>query len=230
LTRFGARDYDPETGRWTARDPILFAGGDTNLYGYVLNDPINRIDPSGLAFVDWVQGTLDVIGLIPGFGEPADLINAAISLARGDCIGAGLSLAGAIPIAGWGATAAKFGRKALKYSDEVAEGATVLAGGARGAQKLLPAPRGRPNAVGKHGIFYVDPKGNVVPTPPGGNATGSPDGRFLQARDAAGNPTGVRIDGPHKATSHPDPRAQVPHAHVPGVTNPDGTPWLPINE
>jgi RHS repeat-associated protein len=35
LTRFGARDYDSFTGRWTAKDPILFAGGDMNLYGYV---------------------------------------------------------------------------------------------------------------------------------------------------------------------------------------------------
>ena len=41
------RDYDPETGRWTSKDPILFAGGDTNLYGYVLADPINFIDPDG---------------------------------------------------------------------------------------------------------------------------------------------------------------------------------------
>jgi RHS repeat-associated protein len=48
LVRFGARDYDAETGRWTAKDPILFAGGDTNLYGYVLNDPVNWIDPNGL--------------------------------------------------------------------------------------------------------------------------------------------------------------------------------------
>lgn len=50
LVRFGARDYDAETGRWTAKDPILFAGGDTNLYGYVLNDPVNGIDPAGLIF------------------------------------------------------------------------------------------------------------------------------------------------------------------------------------
>jgi len=44
LVRFGARDYDPEAGHWTAKDPIRFEGGDTNLYGYVMNDPINWVD------------------------------------------------------------------------------------------------------------------------------------------------------------------------------------------
>ncbi len=48
LIRFGYRDYDPETGRWTAKDPILFAGGDSDLYGYCLNDPVNFADPEGL--------------------------------------------------------------------------------------------------------------------------------------------------------------------------------------
>ena len=48
LTRFGYRDYDAETGKWTAKDPIGFAGGDTNLYGYVLGDPVNFVDPTGL--------------------------------------------------------------------------------------------------------------------------------------------------------------------------------------
>jgi hypothetical protein len=46
--RFGCRDYDPDVGRWTAKDPIGFSGGDTDLYGYVLNDPINLVDPLGL--------------------------------------------------------------------------------------------------------------------------------------------------------------------------------------
>lgn len=49
--RFGARDYDSETGRWTSKDPILFDGGDTNLYGYVLNDPVNWVDPAGEAAI-----------------------------------------------------------------------------------------------------------------------------------------------------------------------------------
>ncbi len=47
LVRFGGRDYDAETGRWTAKDRSLFAGGDTNLYVYVLHDPINLIDIEG---------------------------------------------------------------------------------------------------------------------------------------------------------------------------------------
>lgn len=44
---FGARDYDPAIGRWLSKDPIGFWGGDTNLYGYVLQDPVNFIDPKG---------------------------------------------------------------------------------------------------------------------------------------------------------------------------------------
>jgi RHS repeat-associated protein len=47
LVRFGARDYDAITGRWTAKDPILFAGGQANLYAYVNGDPVNHLDPKG---------------------------------------------------------------------------------------------------------------------------------------------------------------------------------------
>jgi len=48
LIRFGVRDYDPAIGRWTAKDPIGFAGGDDDLYGYTLDDPVNGVDPEGL--------------------------------------------------------------------------------------------------------------------------------------------------------------------------------------
>jgi RHS repeat-associated protein len=52
LVRFGARDYDPTTGRWTSKDPIRFNGGDPNLYGYVLGDPVNFVDLLGLSGED----------------------------------------------------------------------------------------------------------------------------------------------------------------------------------
>ena len=49
LYYYRARYYDPTVGRFIERDPISFAGGDVNLYGYVQNNPINWIDPLGLA-------------------------------------------------------------------------------------------------------------------------------------------------------------------------------------
>jgi RHS repeat-associated protein len=61
LVRFGYRDYDPDTGRWTAKDPIGFAGGDTDLYGYCLSDPVNCVDSEGL----WVA---QAIGAVLGGG------------------------------------------------------------------------------------------------------------------------------------------------------------------
>ncbi len=48
LVRFGARDYDPASGRWTARDPLLLDSGEPNLYAYVGNNPIVLRDPCGL--------------------------------------------------------------------------------------------------------------------------------------------------------------------------------------
>lgn len=50
LTHLGARDYDPNLGRFLTPDPILTPGDPTQLpaYQYAGNDPINRSDPSGL--------------------------------------------------------------------------------------------------------------------------------------------------------------------------------------
>ncbi|HEN8798626.1 TPA: hypothetical protein U8251_001184 [Pseudomonas putida] len=62
---------------------------------------------TGEQILDGIQIGLDVIGLLPVVGEAADVFNAGISLARGDYIGAALSLSAAIPFVGWGATAGK---------------------------------------------------------------------------------------------------------------------------
>ena len=46
--RFGFRDYDVMSGRWTLKDPIGFISAYTNLYCYVNNNPLNFMDYWGL--------------------------------------------------------------------------------------------------------------------------------------------------------------------------------------
>jgi RHS repeat-associated protein len=93
LVRFGARDYDPVTGRWTSKDPIRFGGGDTNLYGYVLNDPINLVDPDGRIVVNLIGGAIGAVvgaGIAVATGESA-LAGAISGGLSGLTVGGGLA-------------------------------------------------------------------------------------------------------------------------------------------
>src|SRR5262249_20689931 len=62
-----ARWYNPRTGQWLTKDPLGFAGGDTNLYRYVNNSWPNGSDPSGTTTLG--MGTLfgTAIGFTAGF-------------------------------------------------------------------------------------------------------------------------------------------------------------------
>jgi RHS repeat-associated protein len=42
------RVYSPDLGRFLQLDPIRFDAGDVNLYRYVFNNSVNRVDPEGL--------------------------------------------------------------------------------------------------------------------------------------------------------------------------------------
>jgi hypothetical protein len=56
---------------------------------------------------------LDAAGMVPGIGEFADLANGALYTIEGDGLNAKLSFAAAIPVAGWGATTAKWAKKMI---------------------------------------------------------------------------------------------------------------------
>jgi len=101
LTRFGYRDYDASTGKWTAKDPIGFDGGDSNLYGYVLGDPVGFVDITGLKSLGFTDGLpLDVF---VGFaGASVDVFEARVNGDNGYesgayiqiCVGIGLGIEG----------------------------------------------------------------------------------------------------------------------------------------
>jgi RHS repeat-associated protein len=99
LVRFGARDYDPATGTWTAPDPARFAGG-VNLYGYAGADPVNRTDPTGR----WCVGG----SAYAGIGAGAEYCRGpdgsqSICMEVGVGIGAGIGISNGQPAdTGWG--------------------------------------------------------------------------------------------------------------------------------
>ncbi|HET6550098.1 MAG TPA: RHS repeat-associated core domain-containing protein, partial [Solirubrobacter sp.] len=134
LVRFGARDYDPETGRFTAPDPLRFGGGGTNLYGYALADPVNLGDPTG-QFLD----TLLDIGFIA-----YDLFDMGRSLLNG------------CGVSGW--QAAALGADVLGAVVPFATGGGAVV---RAAAHERQITEGIYEVVTKEGLPYVGQSGNI---------------------------------------------------------------------
>ena len=63
---------------------------------------------------DLVHIVLDGFGMVPLFGEIADLTNGVLYLIEGDGVNATLSFAATVPIAGWTATGAKYAIKVVE--------------------------------------------------------------------------------------------------------------------
>jgi RHS repeat-associated protein len=99
LVRFGTRDYDAASGKWTVKDPLGIAVGNsnldsntsilgktptTNLYQYSENNPVNLMDPLGLfniiggggfsaVAITGVEASTGIV-INPGlFGQEADI-------------------------------------------------------------------------------------------------------------------------------------------------------------
>lgn len=126
-------------------------------------------------FGEWVHGGLDVLGLVPGFGEVADGINGLIYLAEGRKLEAGLSFAAMIPFAGWGATAGKVGVRATRAVAK--EGAERVA--REGAERVV-----------REGAEE-------------GAERAAREGAERAARDAADPPATVTIKNGHKSVQDP---------------------------
>jgi RHS repeat-associated protein len=64
---FRARYYAGGLGRFISEDPLGFGGGDTNLYAYVGNSPLNATDPSGMCVVGAIIGGVQAMFEKKGF-------------------------------------------------------------------------------------------------------------------------------------------------------------------
>ncbi|TDT86996.1 RHS repeat domain-containing protein [Pseudodesulfovibrio indicus] len=86
FVRFGWRDYDVKTGRWTAPDPIGEKGGDPDWYGYCLDDPVNAVDPAGLwtnEHGEEISKGRPITEYFPGIGTPFSAMGTKRNVQKG---------------------------------------------------------------------------------------------------------------------------------------------------
>jgi hypothetical protein len=83
-----------------------------------LNPDWSRAKCLWYATKEMVHISLDVFGMIPLIGEPADILNGVLYTISGEKLNATLSFAGAVPLTGWAATG-------VKYAIKINEVATI---------------------------------------------------------------------------------------------------------
>ncbi|HEV2815303.1 MAG TPA: RHS repeat-associated core domain-containing protein, partial [Solirubrobacteraceae bacterium] len=202
LVHFGARDYDPATGRWISKDPILFSGGDTNLYAYVFQDPVNLVDPSGLIF-DTILDVAFIAYDLYKIGE--SLLNGCgVSSTDAAALGADI-LGAAIPFGTGGGAAVRAASKADGFVNVASKQRTthILHGDKTGGGHLWPGRSGKtpfPQSWSADRVMHevsdvaTDPASRVVST--NGSRTvveGTRDGVVIR----------VVTDGRDIITGHP---------------------------
>ncbi|MCI0618876.1 hypothetical protein L0244_38370, partial [bacterium] len=120
---------------WTAKDPILFVGGQVNIYIYVANNPVNLFDPSGLGVICNNSG-------VPLYVIDSDL-EMAIVLYPGETTPSGMD---------WDMYRSAWGGSWIKVPDmwEVS-----VAGGPSAVANQLPSPTKQPSEFVQRNILPI---------------------------------------------------------------------------
>ena len=110
-----------------------------------------------------VHNTLDVLGVIPGYGEIADATNGLIYLAEGDYLNAGLSFVSCIPVAGDAAgKGSKAANKTLGVASDVAKHGDDIVDAATDIVKHGDNIADAATDIAKHGDNIADAVGDAT--------------------------------------------------------------------
>jgi RHS repeat-associated protein len=186
LYYYGYRFYDPNTQRWPSRDPIGELGG-INLYAYVLNDPLNLIDPYGLHWTDYIPDFVVAPGVVNFAAGMGDNLSFGLTDMARDALDINDSVnkcAGAYSAGEWAGTA-------LSAATGVAGG--IKAAGVKGAGRefshWIPNRMGGPRSIWNGN--YVSPARHYLHDPfrypPGWKQLGDKLNPVLQQLDRIPN-------------------------------------------
>ena len=129
LIRFNWRDYDPRIGRFMSLDPANDTRGDGDLYDYCVDDPINRLDASGLAW-DESKHPRDADGQFTTAGDDVSGYST-----KGQELRA--------PVSGWTMFRADVGRNAMLEREELKRSA-ILRNGMMRREEVWPRDKPLP--------------------------------------------------------------------------------------
>jgi len=123
LTNVGAREYEPSTGRFISRDPVFSADDAQNIGGYTYsgNDPLNKMDPSGLF---WGSSVFKKVVKVAAVVAVAAVV--VVAVAQPELIPV---IAGAFAEGAAGAAASGAGLSGMAMAGAVAAGGTAVAEG-----------------------------------------------------------------------------------------------------
>jgi Pretoxin HINT domain len=177
----------------------------SNRYAFAAGNPVNMIDMTGHwpSFSSIGHATLDVAGLVPGLGEPADLINGAWYAAQGNEVDAALSFASAVPIAGYGASAVKAAKYGDKAVDALRAGDNVVDGTKSIVRTSDNAPR--PTGAGISDAALASRGKSLTSSPSGAKTSGSTSGAKAGGGGSPSKPPTQPPPPPAPGRSGPSP-------------------------